>query len=75
MFFCFFLSINCFFQGCRDSSATTANGTLQPFTDYDTKIPRWCDFTIQVSTDHSVQFSCSVVNLTTSGSSLQVGPI
>ncbi|XP_046651229.1 uncharacterized protein LOC124342305 isoform X2 [Daphnia pulicaria] len=60
------------FKSCRDSSATTANGTLQPFTDYDTKIPRWRDFTIQVSTDNSVQFSCSVVNLTTSGSSLQL---
>ncbi|XP_046461752.1 uncharacterized protein LOC124208084 [Daphnia pulex] len=55
------------YKVCRDTTSTAASGSIQPLdglTPVATGPPKTCNFTITAPTNHSVQMSCSLANLT-----------
>jgi hypothetical protein len=58
---------------CRHGRTTSSSGSIQPFIDQlKTGELRECNFIIVVPSDQQILFSCSVLNMTSSGSYLQV---
>ncbi len=62
------------FLVCRDSSTSAANGTIQPAYD-GINSSRQCGIYISAAYDQYIEMSCSVVNLTSVSSYLQVSLI
>ncbi|EFX80762.1 hypothetical protein DAPPUDRAFT_243328 [Daphnia pulex] len=55
------------YKVCRDTTSTAATGSIQPLdglTPVATGPPKTCNFSITAPTNHSVQMSCSLANLT-----------
>lgn len=61
-----------YFSVCRHGQTSSANGTIQPIAGNSSESPRYCSFFILAAPGYQIEFYCSAVNLTSSGSVFEV---